>query len=44
MRRLEGDPMKTTQLLNYERDRWVAGDSGLSELPSAYLGDLDEDD
>ena len=27
--------MKTTQLLNYERDRWVAGTSGLSELPSA---------
>ena len=30
--------MKTTQLLNYERDRWVAGDSGLSELPSAIDG------
>ena len=30
--------MKTQQLLNYERDRWVAGDSGLSELPSAIDG------
>ena len=30
--------MKTTQLLNYERDRWVAGESGLSELPSAIDG------
>lgn len=30
--------MKTTQLLNYERDRWVAGSSGLSELPSAIDG------
>jgi len=30
--------MKTTQLLNYERDRWVAGTSGLSELPSAIDG------
>ena len=30
--------MKTQQLLNYERDRWIAGDSGLSELPSAIDG------
>ena len=30
--------MKTTQLLNYERDRWVEGTSGLSELPSAIDG------
>jgi oxepin-CoA hydrolase / 3-oxo-5,6-dehydrosuberyl-CoA semialdehyde dehydrogenase len=30
--------MKTTQLLNYERDRWVAGSGGLSELPSAIDG------
>jgi oxepin-CoA hydrolase/3-oxo-5,6-dehydrosuberyl-CoA semialdehyde dehydrogenase len=30
--------MKTQILLNYERDRWIAGDSGLSELPSAIDG------
>jgi len=30
--------MKTQQLLNYERDRWIAGTSGLSELPSAIDG------
>ena len=30
--------MKTQQLLNYERDRWIAGQSGLSELPSAIDG------
>jgi oxepin-CoA hydrolase/3-oxo-5,6-dehydrosuberyl-CoA semialdehyde dehydrogenase len=30
--------MKTTQLLNYERDRWVAGESSLTELPSAIDG------
>jgi oxepin-CoA hydrolase/3-oxo-5,6-dehydrosuberyl-CoA semialdehyde dehydrogenase len=30
--------MKTQQLLNYERDRWVAGQSGLTELPSAIDG------
>src|SRR6187401_2576537 len=30
--------MKTQQLLNYERDRWVAGHDGLSELPSAIDG------
>ncbi|MGI8704455.1 MAG: phenylacetic acid degradation bifunctional protein PaaZ [Sphingomicrobium sp.] len=30
--------MKTTQLLNYERDRWIAGESGLSELTSAIDG------
>jgi oxepin-CoA hydrolase/3-oxo-5,6-dehydrosuberyl-CoA semialdehyde dehydrogenase len=30
--------MKTTQLLNYERDRWVAGQDGLTELPSAIDG------
>ena len=27
--------MKTPQLLNYERDRWIAGDGNLSEIPSA---------
>ena len=30
--------MKTAQLLNYERDRWVAGDGNLAELPSAIDG------
>src|SRR3954467_9779041 len=30
--------MKTPQLLNYERDRWVAGDSNLSEITSAIDG------
>ena len=30
--------MKTTQLLNYERDRWVAGDGNLAEIPSAIDG------
>src|SRR3954451_22789710 len=30
--------MKTPQLLNYERDRWIAGDGNLSELPSAIDG------
>src|SRR6476469_4515773 len=30
--------MKTLQLLNYERDRWIAGESGLSEIPSAIDG------
>jgi oxepin-CoA hydrolase/3-oxo-5,6-dehydrosuberyl-CoA semialdehyde dehydrogenase len=30
--------MKTQQLLNYERDRWVAGKDGLIELPSAIDG------
>ena len=30
--------MKTTQLLNYERDRWIAGTDGLTELPSAIDG------
>jgi oxepin-CoA hydrolase/3-oxo-5,6-dehydrosuberyl-CoA semialdehyde dehydrogenase len=30
--------MKTPQLLNYERDRWIPGDSGLAELPSAIDG------
>jgi oxepin-CoA hydrolase/3-oxo-5,6-dehydrosuberyl-CoA semialdehyde dehydrogenase len=30
--------MKTQQLLNYERDRWVAGRDGLMELPSAIDG------
>src|SRR5215213_1272657 len=30
--------MKTPQLLNYERDRWVAGDGGLTEIPSAIDG------
>lgn len=31
--------MKTRQLLNYERDRWVAGSSGLSDLLSAINGE-----
>ncbi|QNM83521.1 phenylacetic acid degradation bifunctional protein PaaZ [Sphingomonas sabuli] len=30
--------MKTTQLLNYERDRWIAGSGQLTELPSAIDG------
>jgi oxepin-CoA hydrolase / 3-oxo-5,6-dehydrosuberyl-CoA semialdehyde dehydrogenase len=30
--------MKTPQLLNYERDRWIAGDGNLVELPSAIDG------
>ena len=30
--------MKTPQLLNYERDRWVAGDGNLVVLPSAIDG------
>ena len=30
--------MKTQQLLNYARDRWVAGDGGLAELTSAIDG------
>src|SRR3954451_24803630 len=30
--------MKTRQLLNYERDRWIAGDGNLSEIPSAIDG------
>src|SRR4051795_8387832 len=30
--------MKTLQLLNYERDRWVAGDGNLAEIPSAIDG------
>src|SRR6478736_1156278 len=30
--------MKTQQLLNYERDRWIAGDGNLSEIPSAIDG------
>jgi len=29
--------MKTQQLLNYDRDRWIAGD-GLVEIPSAIDG------
>ena len=32
--------MKTQQLLNYERDRWVAGEGELAELPSAIDGAL----
>lgn len=32
--------MKTIQLLNYERDRWVAGDGGLSDIHSAIDGSL----
>src|SRR5881409_2943385 len=30
--------MKTLKLLNYERDQWIAGDGGLSEIPSAIDG------
>jgi oxepin-CoA hydrolase/3-oxo-5,6-dehydrosuberyl-CoA semialdehyde dehydrogenase len=30
--------MKTAQLLNYERDRWIAGEGQLAELPSAIDG------
>jgi oxepin-CoA hydrolase / 3-oxo-5,6-dehydrosuberyl-CoA semialdehyde dehydrogenase len=30
--------MKTPQLLNYERDRWIGGDGNLVELPSAIDG------
>ncbi len=30
--------MKTPQLLNYERDRWVAGDGDLAEISSAIDG------
>jgi len=30
--------MKTQQLLNYERDRWVAGDGNLAEIQSAIDG------
>jgi oxepin-CoA hydrolase/3-oxo-5,6-dehydrosuberyl-CoA semialdehyde dehydrogenase len=30
--------MKTAQLLNYECDRWVAGDGNLAEIPSAIDG------
>ena len=30
--------MKTVQLLNYERDRWVAGDGNLAEISSAIDG------
>ena len=34
----ESDSMKTTQLLNYDRDRWVAGEGGLAEIASAIDG------
>jgi oxepin-CoA hydrolase/3-oxo-5,6-dehydrosuberyl-CoA semialdehyde dehydrogenase len=30
--------MKTLRLLNYERDRWIAGDGNLAEIPSAIDG------
>src|SRR5436190_304309 len=30
--------MKTPQLLNYERDRWIAGDGNLAEIASAIDG------
>src|SRR3954466_11288374 len=30
--------MKTPQLLNYERDRWIAGAGNLAEIPSAIDG------
>src|SRR5437762_13768184 len=36
-RRRRGDRMKTPQLLNYERDRWIAGDGNV-ELVSAIDG------
>lgn len=32
--------MKTPQLLNYERDRWVAGDGALADIHSAVDGSL----
>ena len=32
--------MKTAQLLNYERDRWIAGDGNLSDINSAIDGSL----
>ncbi|MEO6198673.1 MAG: phenylacetic acid degradation bifunctional protein PaaZ, partial [Sphingomicrobium sp.] len=32
--------MKTQQLLNYERDRWIAGDAPLADLPSAIDGSI----
>ena len=32
--------MKTAQLLNYERDRWIAGEGDLADLPSAIDGSL----
>src|SRR5438128_11661219 len=32
--------MKTLKLLNYERDRWIAGDGNLAEIPSAIDGAL----
>src|SRR3954463_7305139 len=38
MRVQEGTAMKTPQLLNYERDRWVAGDGNLVEIASAIDG------
>ena len=40
LKRVQGDgcKMKTLQLLNYERDRWVAGDGNLAEIPSAIDG------
>src|SRR5438552_139275 len=30
--------MKTLKLLNYERDRWIAGDGTLADIPSAIDG------
>src|SRR5687768_18239226 len=30
--------MKTAQLLNYERDHWIAGDGNLAEIPNAIDG------
>ena len=30
--------MKTAQLLNYAHDRWIAGEGGLAEIPSAIDG------
>src|SRR5439155_19370790 len=30
--------MKTLQLINYDRDRWVAGDGTLADIPSAIDG------
>ena len=32
--------MKTQQLLNYERDRWIAGDGQLADIASAIDGSI----
>src|SRR5215210_2265784 len=36
--RSRSDRMKTVQLLNYERDRWILGEGGLAEIASAIDG------